>query len=444
LKPLRACFGPITRLSTRLSTILLSLWALPIAAESRFPKPDFTKHSHPEQVFIDGKESWMAWADVGILALFLLIGIWLTHRVRSRAAVVALGLAAVAYFGFWKLGCVCPIGGIQNVAHAAVDGGTTLPLTILLIVALPLVVALFFGRVFCGTVCPFGVMQELVILKPLRLPSWLAAALTLIPVIYLVVALAMAATGAGYPICRYDPFVGFFRLDGFAPWLLTGAGLLLLGTVIARPYCRFLCPYGVLLGWASRFAKHPVTTSPTTCITCHLCADSCPMQALRPPGSLLDQGDPKQARRTVAALLILLPVLVLGGGAVGWLGGHYLAPAHKTVQLGLDVIAVREGRMEPTLDTDAFAAGEVTVDTLIQRGRAQIRRMSWAGAIFGALLGLFLGMRLLRLTRHIRDDDWVPDQGACVACARCFDFCPLEQQRRHGTDPDELINKKTS
>ncbi|MHC5086583.1 MAG: 4Fe-4S binding protein, partial [Planctomycetota bacterium] len=37
----------------------------------------------------------------------------------------------------------------------------------------PLVFTLFFGRSFCAAVCPLGVIQDLVLLRPLKVPIWL-------------------------------------------------------------------------------------------------------------------------------------------------------------------------------------------------------------------------------------------------------------------------------
>ena len=48
-----------------------------------------------------------------------------------------------------------------------------------------------------------------------------------------------------------------FRMNGRSLMVLSGVALLLLGTVVGRPYCRFLCPYGALLN-----------TAPTTLAGC--------------------------------------------------------------------------------------------------------------------------------------------------------------------------------
>ena len=60
-----------------------------------------------------------------------------------------------------------------------------------------------------------------------------------------------------------------------------GAGLLAVGTVVGRPYCRFLCPYGALLGIVSRVAWRQVQITPDEELDCGLCTEACPFGAIR-------------------------------------------------------------------------------------------------------------------------------------------------------------------
>jgi len=173
---------------------------------------------------------------------------------------------------------------------------------------LPLVCALFFGRTFCAAACPLGAVQDVFVLRPIRVPRPLAAALGLLPALYLGVALALAAAGAGFLICRYDPFVGFFRFGGPLSSMLTGGALLLVGTVVARPYCRFLCPYGVLLNGLSRFSRRHADITPTECVNCRLCEDACPFGCIRPPTPEKAPEPRAAGRRRLAVLLALLPL----------------------------------------------------------------------------------------------------------------------------------------
>ena len=56
--------------------------------------------------------------DVVLLGLAMGFAAWLALRRRSRAGLVTLTAVCVAYFGFYREGCICPIGSIQNVAFS--------------------------------------------------------------------------------------------------------------------------------------------------------------------------------------------------------------------------------------------------------------------------------------------------------------------------------------
>jgi polyferredoxin len=229
------------------------------------------------------RAQWHEVLDVGLLAAALGLGAWLVLRRRSRVGVLALTIACLGYFGFYREGCVCPIGAIQNVCVGLTDASYALSYVVIAIFFLPLVLALFFGRVFCAGVCPLGAIQELVVLRPVQVPRRLDRALGSLKWLYLGTAIGFAvlpAASRDFVICRFDPFVGFFRMTGFLHVLLIGAGLLALGTVIGRPYCRWLCPYGALLSLTSRLSWRSVSITPEKELDCGLCVASCPYGAI--------------------------------------------------------------------------------------------------------------------------------------------------------------------
>jgi len=229
------------------------------------------------------RDYWLQVLDVVLLAAAMGISIWIVLTRRSRKWLVGLAIGSLAYFGFYREGCICPIGSIQNVAVALTDPKFSIPMVVTATFFLPLAVALFFGRAFCGGVCALGAIQELVLLKPVQVPHRLDRALGLLRYAYLGVALFFAlkpAAARDFLICRFDPFVGFFRRTGSAHMLLLGGGFLLAGMFIGRPYCRYLCPYGALLAWCSRLARRGVTITPDKELDCGLCTDACPYGAI--------------------------------------------------------------------------------------------------------------------------------------------------------------------
>jgi polyferredoxin len=209
--------------------------------------------------------------------------IWIVLKRRNRRWFVALTVASVAYFGFYREGCVCPIGSIQNVTVSLTDPRYHIPIVVTATFFLPLVVAVFFGRAFCGGVCALGSIQELVLLKPVTVPRRLDQALGWLKWIYLAAAIWFAIQpldSRDFVICRFDPFVGFFRKTGPPHMLFIGGAFLAAGIFIGRPYCRWLCPYGGLLAWFSRLARRGVSITPDKELDCGLCAEACPYGAI--------------------------------------------------------------------------------------------------------------------------------------------------------------------
>jgi ferredoxin len=425
--------------AARFLCALAAVFLAPVVqAAPRFPQPQFeTGHVVPVAGHPAVLQLLPPWADAVILAGVLLLAAWGILRRRSGRLVMGLALVSLAWFGFIRHGCICPVGATQNVAMTAFGAGG-LPWLVAFLFGAPLVAAICFGRVFCSALCPLGAVQEVSIVRPLRVPRALDAVLRLMPLGLLAVAVLFAANDAGFPICATDPFVGLFRRSAPLPMLLAGAGVLLLGTVIARPYCRYFCPYGVLLGWCSRFAWKHATITPDECIRCKLCAQACPVDAIQPPRAPEAARHAPAARRQLLLLLLLAPVLVAAGGIAGRLAAPALAAFHPTVQQQVHVAAMAADPDERFLDAEAFRAlggdlRQLAVDAAMVRSR-----MVFGASLAGALLGLVLAWRLLALARLPVREFYTIDRSRCVSCTRCFAACPRHQawrKRQRGEAP---------
>jgi len=397
-------------------------------AERRFPPPQFdTPHAIPEPTTPPPDALWRDGLDVALLALALVVGAWLVLRRRSRRGVFVLAAACLVYFGFVRHGCVCPIGSIQNVSLALSDSSYALPWVIGAFFLLPIVFTLFFGRIFCAGVCPLGAIQDLVSWRPIQLPIWLEHALGLVAYAYLGLAVLFAATGSAFVICEYDPFVAMFRLSGETSMLLFGAALLVLGLFVVRPYCRFLCPYGVVLGWLSPSARHKPRIDPVGCVNCHLCRDACPVNAIDAPSQANGDAAPDRLaeRRRMALLVAAMPVLIFLGVVIGGVSSERLSRLHRDVALAERIAAEEAGVVADRTDaSNAYRQTGRSFADLRAEADAIRAGFTFGAPVFGGFMGLVVGLKLITLSRRSNRSEYDIAQSRCVGCARCFAYCP--------------------
>jgi len=418
---------------TTLTFLLLVLCAA-VRGVERFPPPEFESgYQMPSPTTPDPRRAVLEYVDVAVLSAALCGAAYLALRYRSRRAIFALMVFSLVYFGFYRKGCVCPIGAIQNVVLTIFDAGYVMPITVAAFFLLPLVFTLFFGRVFCAAVCPLGAIQDLVLVRAIAVPGWLASGLRVCAYLYLGLAVLFAATGSGFLICRYDPFVSFFRLSGNLNLVVLGACFLLVGVFVGRPYCRFFCPYGVILRQLSRVSKWRVKITPDECIRCRLCEDSCPFGAISKPTGELPADEYVRGRRRVGLLMVLVPLL----GVLGvWAGGglkNVASLMHPTVRLAERIYLEESGQVEGTTDpSTAFRASGRPVDELYAEASAIRGRFGRGCAILGGFMGVVIGLKLLAVSVWRQRVDYEADRAGCLACGRCFKYCPRERVRLAG------------
>ncbi len=398
------------------------------AQTQRFPKPEFeTEYTQPQTYNPEARGNFYYWLDVVVLFAALSVITWLILKKRSRRGVFWMSLFAIAYFGFYREGCVCSIGSVQNISLALFNSGYSIPIMVIAFFALPLIFALFFGRTFCAGVCPLGALQDLVIFKPMKVKPWVQKALGLIPFIYLGLGILYAATGTDFIICRYDPFIGFFRMDGTFEMLLIGGVLLLIGVFIARPYCRFLCPYAVLLHWSSLISKRHLSITPSKCIQCKLCEDSCPFDAINKPVSAKEIEKRPVTKQRVMWLSLLIPVLAL---LMGWTVSRFhenLASVNPTVKLAKEVKQYDDS-MEPTDEITAFKSSGKSQEQLFEEAKSKTDEFYTGSWILGIFIGLVIGFTLWNTSIYRYRKDYTPHRGHCLSCARCVDYCPVKPE----------------
>ena len=408
--------------------ILLLSWHMVLFAQDRFPRPEFESgHVYPtNQMPVQRAPGW-EYFDVAVLIGALIVTTWLALKKRSRQGLIWMSLFSLAYFGFYRHGCICAVGSVQNVSLALFNQGYSIPLSALLFFIIPLLFALAYGRVFCAGVCPLGAIQELTGIRPVKLPKSVEVILASVPFIYLGIAILFSATNSQFIICRYDPFVGIFRLDAPYTMIIFGVLLLLAGIFVNRPYCRFLCPYGVLLNIFSRFAGKHLTITPAECTNCRLCEEVCPYDAIIPSDAEQKREEPEKSRKRFILYFLLVPLFAAGGAILL----HNLAPAlsgaNSTVRLAREIRAEKKSGIESALkDVVAFKESGKTESVLFGEEELIIRRFNNASPWAGAFLGISLGIGMIAFTLRSKRTEYKPHQGKCYSCGRCFKFCPIK------------------
>ena len=200
--------------------------------------------------------------------------------------------------------------------------------------------------------------------------------------------------------------------------------------VVGRPYCRFLCPYGVLLGLASNVSKWRARITPDTCMQCRLCEQSCPFDAINKATVETPSRTVRTDKRRLAVIILLLPVLIGTGGWLGGIIGKALARKHRTVSLAERIYLEESGKASGTTgESTAFRVTGAPVEGLYAEARAVSERYVLASRLGGIWIALVAGFKLITLAIRRNHHDYETDQTRCVACARCFKSCPQELQR---------------
>ena len=389
---------------------LLGLWMA--QAQNRFPKPDFESgYQYPDIHYAVPNED--LWLVVDVIMLVLLMGIvaWAAIKRRTREPIFVVSLVSVAYFGFFRSGCVCSIGSIQNVVLALVDGNYQIPWIVFLFFILPILFAFLFGRVFCAGVCPFGALQDLVHVKDFKIARPIAILLGIVPWVYLAFAILYAATRSSFIICHLDPFVGIFRMGGDAGMITLGAILIVLSIFSGRPFCRFICPYGALLGLVSRFSIWKVKIT-------------------NPPYANKVKESRQKGVRRVLMYMIVLPVFALAGAFLARMVSDDLSRSNKNVRL-YEMVMAQEADPQDVLnlELEAFYGQGRVVEELAAQCEAIKADFKFYSTIIGAFIGLVIGLTLIQLSTKRNRVHYEIDHAACVACGRCFSYCPQTRKK---------------
>ena len=227
--------------------------------------------------------------QLGSLALVLLLGaqfsVWAYAHLAGHEPALPrppgvegfLPISALMSLRVWLAG-----GGVHPVHPAG-----------LAILVAALLSSTLVAKSFCSHLCPVGTISELLgklgerlLGRTWQLPRWLDVPLRALK--YLLLALFVWATWVALDLAGARAFLDspynrvadvkmllfFARATRVTVAVL---GVLVVGSLLVRDlWCRYLCPYGALLGLLGRLAPLKVTRDAATCTNCRKCTQVCP------------------------------------------------------------------------------------------------------------------------------------------------------------------------
>ena len=229
------------------------------------------------------------------VAFFLLAGyefhLFYTQIVAG-AAVTAHRAPAVEAF--------LPISALMSLKYFLLTGNfdEVHPAGLVILIA-ALVSAFLARKVLCSWVCPVGGISRALEWvgektiwkrrkKEVLLPAWADKALSAIKylllafflyaVVLMMDAMAIMKFQRGTYNYAADAKMLLFFTEMTGVTAVTLAVLALLSIVVKNFWCRYLCPYGALLGLVSWISPQRVVRDGPTCIDCKACTRACPVE----------------------------------------------------------------------------------------------------------------------------------------------------------------------
>lgn len=156
-----------------------------------------------------------------------------------------------------------------------------------------IIMSLIFGKSFCSWICPIGTISEYlgdlgekIFRRKIKLPRWLDYPMRSLKYlllgffIYSIFFLMTAASLRAFLDSPYniaaDLKMYYFFADISQFSLIVISVLFFLSIPIRGFWCRYLCPYGALLGITSLLSPLKIRRNTNTCIDCAKCAKVCP------------------------------------------------------------------------------------------------------------------------------------------------------------------------
>ncbi len=250
------------------------------------------------------------WQDIAILLsglAILTLGLIAQKRFsessrRLRILRTAYLLFTLGFVGWYAQGQLTIVNITAALESLSTSGDLSFlmndPMTVILWLFVGVTLLVWGRGTFCGWLCPFGALQELISLlanaigiRQKRLRAALDEKLKWVKYGVLVTLLASVYIAPSFAekAVEIEPFKTaisfYFQRDW--PYVLWAVACLLLGVVVYRGYCRYICPLGAALASVNFLQRWSWIPRREACGTpCQSCRHRCEYQAIAPTGEV--------------------------------------------------------------------------------------------------------------------------------------------------------------
>lgn len=242
-------------------------------------------------------KNWFQIPLKGFLWIVFLLAVFIMIRkgritARNRKWIY---MAAVGVFGVILGSDPSPMGTVKDAIVLLGSKGVIFPPR-LIAFGIFLLMVILANKFICSWGCQLGTLQDLIfrfnrdrkdskgLFGQVKIPFIISNS---IRILFFLVLILVAFIWAADIIGAIDPFKIFKPLViGMAGGLFIGL-ILVLSLFVYRPWCHFLCPFG-LVGWmAEKASFFKIKVDYDKCISCLACSKACPSTAM---DAILKQG----------------------------------------------------------------------------------------------------------------------------------------------------------
>lgn len=263
--------------------------AAPPVVPGTSSKPAKLKKKLVRRIDIDRSQ----WYRRSFQGVFLLLNLWLGAKFYFWVRQFETGRIDASLHRPPGVEGWLPIAGLMNLKYWLLSGEIPRahPAAMFLLLTF-LAMAFLFRKAFCSWLCPVGTISEYlwragrkIIKRNFYMPRWLDLPLRGLKYFLLgffVWAISTMSVGSirdfmqsPYGLIADVKMLNFFRHIGETGLIVLGV-LTLASLFVPNFWCRFLCPYGSLLGLTSWLSPARIRRDTETCIDCAKCARACP------------------------------------------------------------------------------------------------------------------------------------------------------------------------